>query len=206
MGRNQAVRTSAASPRLVVDSPRERPTHAPDEGELIARAASDPAAFAELYQRHYAAVAAHIWRRTGDHHATEDLVAGVFHTALRRIRRYRSRGVPYRFYLLRIATNDVNKWMRSARRRDAALARLAECERPDDASVSASDASVEHLRQALGALAPRFQSVLALHYVDGLSVAETATVLGCREGTVKSRLSRARAALLRRMPASTKES
>jgi RNA polymerase sigma-70 factor (ECF subfamily) len=44
-------------------------------------------------------------------------------------------------------------------------------------------------------LPPRLQSVLSLHYLEGLNVEEVARVLGVRPGTVKSRLSRARDAL-----------
>ncbi len=51
------------------------------------------------------------------------------------------------------------------------------------------------VQRCLRAIAPRFQSVLALHYVEGLSVDEVARTLRCRPGTVKSRLARGRAAL-----------
>jgi RNA polymerase sigma-70 factor (ECF subfamily) len=42
--------------------------------------------------------------------------------------------------------------------------------------------------------------VIALHYLEDLSVVEVARVLGCAEGTVKAHLHNGRAALARRLP------
>jgi RNA polymerase sigma-70 factor, ECF subfamily len=53
----------------------------------------------------------------------------------------------------------------------------------------------EFARRALLTLPPKFQTVLSLHYLEGLDLKAVATVLGCRVGTVKSRLARAREAL-----------
>lgn len=51
------------------------------------------------------------------------------------------------------------------------------------------------VRRALRALPGKQRVVLTLRYLDGLSETETAAVLGCSVGTVKSRCSRALAAL-----------
>ena len=53
------------------------------------------------------------------------------------------------------------------------------------------------LRAALRRLPARQQEAVALHYLLDLPVAETATVMGCDEGTVKTHLSRARLTLER---------
>lgn len=167
-----------------------------DEPGLVERAKRDRAAFATIYRLHHQRVAAHIYRRTGDLHATEDLTSDVFLTALRTLPRYRYRGVPLRFWLLRIATNAVNRWAK--RRRRGAIARL-EADRLEDAASAprTSDGGIdlEQAQAALLTIPPKFQAVLSLHYLEGLAVSETAVVLGCREGTVKSRLARARDAL-----------
>ena len=59
-------------------------------------------------------------------------------------------------------------------------------------------ASALDVRSVLAALAPEHRAVLVLRDVDGLSEREVAGVLGVPEGTVKSRLHRARAAFARR--------
>jgi RNA polymerase sigma factor (sigma-70 family) len=171
-----------------------------DERELVERAQRNREAFAVLYRRNYAALARHLYRRTGDVHATEDLVSDVFLTALRSLPRYRYRGVPLRFWLLRIATNVANRWARRQRR--GAIASL-EAGRRDAAcprSVSREEgADVERAQCALLTLPPRYQAVLSLHYLEGLAVRDVAAILGCRAGTVKSRLARARDALRQRL-------
>jgi RNA polymerase sigma-70 factor (ECF subfamily) len=51
------------------------------------------------------------------------------------------------------------------------------------------------LRRAIGGLPRRQQQAVVLHYLLGLPLEEAAHAMGCREGTVKVHLSRARAAL-----------
>ena len=82
------------------------------ERELVERAKRDSQAFALLYRRYYPAIAGYIYRRVGDRHTAEDLVAEVFLAALRHLPRYRYRGVPVRAWFYRIATNEVNRWAR----------------------------------------------------------------------------------------------
>jgi len=168
---------------------------ADDERELVERAKSDRAAFAALYRRHYRALSSHVLRRTGDVHTTEDLVSDVFLTVLRTLPRYRYRGVPFRFWLLRIATNAVNRWARRQRRRVLATVPIVGLE--VTAAPASTDGGVdkERAHRALLSLPPKYQAVLSLHYLEGLALSEVATVIGCRVGTVKSRLARAREAL-----------
>lgn len=171
-----------------------------DESGLVERAKRDRQAFATLYRLHHRGVATHIYRRVGDLHVAEDLVSEVFLIALRTLPRYRCRGVPLRFWLLRIATNAVNRWAR--RRRRGAIAALKADRREGAGTASASDTGgvdVERAQVALLALPPKLQAALSLHYIEGLAIREVAAVLGCREGTVKSRLSRAREALRERL-------
>ena len=170
-----------------------------DKG-LIERAKRDPKAFAVLYRQHYDAIAGHVFRRTGDTHATEDIVAEVFLAAMHAIGRFRYRGVPFRAWLFRIATNKVNQWARRERRRAVVAIdteSVAETVPATPKTNRVSDG--EQARRALLTLSPKYQSVLALHYLEEMSVAEIATVIGCRVGTIKSRLSRGRDALRERL-------
>ena len=163
-----------------------------DEGALIARARTEKEAFAELYRRHYEAIGSYLFRRTGDRHATEDLLSEVFLGALRGLPRYRYKGIAFRHWLYRIATHAANRWAKKNRRKFAPL------EVSSVAPESNGD-DLEELHAHLLRLPPHQQAVVALHYLEGLSVDEIATTLGTRPGTVKSRLARARQTLRARL-------
>jgi RNA polymerase sigma factor (sigma-70 family) len=157
------------------------------EAALVSRAKRDPQAFAALYRQHYVAIAGYVLRRVGDQHLAEDLTADVFLAAVRSLSGYRHRGVPFRAWLYRIATHTVNRWARRNRFYQTLPQSLTYEESNADDSKAA--------RLAMLSLSPKHQAILALHYLEGLSVEEVASVIGCRIGTVKSRLSRARVAL-----------
>ncbi len=172
------------------------------ERDLVERAKHDSGAFALLYRQHYRAIAGYVFRRVGNEHAADDLVAEVFLTALRSLHRFRHRGVPIRAWLFRIATNTVNRWAKKQRRRWGTVSLDDEIEAPvtkrscAEAKISSKAKSAQH---AMLSLSPKHQAVLSLHYLEEMSLEDVATVLGCRLGTVKSRLSRAREALRERL-------
>jgi RNA polymerase sigma factor (sigma-70 family) len=69
----------------------------------------------------------------------------------------------------------------------------------DDLPTELPDlATATDVQATLAALRPEHRAVLVLRHIDGLSEQETAEVLGVPEGTVKSRLHRARADFARR--------
>lgn len=171
------------------------------ERNLIEEALKDPEAFVALYRAHYDYVASYLFRRTGHCHVTEDLLSDVFFAALKNLGRFRHRGIPFRFWLLGIATNLANQWARRNRRRPEpmeAAEGIVDPLQEHTAAVEDRDEQEAALRQLL-ALKPKHQAVLALHYLEGLSVEKVAEVLNCRPGTVKSRLSRARRELRRKL-------
>lgn len=164
-----------------------------EEAALIDRAQHrDHAAFGRLYRVHYEAIAGCLYRRTGDRHAAEDLAADTFLAAFGAMPRYRVTQVPLRTWLLRIATNAANKWARG--RQKLKLTRIATVPL---ATVSGAErqAAMEEAQAALLALSPGHQAVISLHYLESMNLEDVAAVLGCRPGTVKSRLARARAAM-----------
>lgn len=113
--------------------------------------------------------------------------------------RFRS-GAPFRPWLLTIVSNEARNRRRSGRRQDDLALRVAEVRPSGDAAPSPEAAALAHeRRQALltvvGRLPERDRQAIAARFFLELSEAEMATVLGCRRGTVKSRLSRALARL-----------
>jgi RNA polymerase sigma-70 factor (ECF subfamily) len=146
-----------------------------------------------LYREHSQALASYLLRRTACRHATEDLLAEVFLAALRGLPKYQDRGLPLRAWLYGIATRQVRRW----RRRKRHVLPLEDAREVVDPQLSGAEAAAaqDEARRAftlLQRLPTRFQEVLVLHHLEGLSMDEIALALSIRPGTAKSRLSRAR--------------
>lgn len=141
------------------------------------------------------------FRRTGDAALAEDLTSVVFLEAWRRRRDV----TPSAAWLYGIATNVLRNQQRSRRRYEAALARLPRPQpEPDFAETLAERVSAEQeMRLILGrleALHPLERDALALCVWEGLSTREAAEALDVPEGTVRTRLHRARVHLARLLP------
>lgn len=157
------------------------------EQALIDRARTDPEAFGELYRLHYHAIASYLLRRTGDHALAEDLAADTFVAAMRGLPRYRDTGAGLRPWLYRIAANKAN---RASRKPAHPLATRPAAHDPDHERHAV-------LRAAIDTLPARWRTVITLAYWSPLTTHQIAITLGIAEGTVKSRLARAREALRR---------
>ena len=123
--------------------------------------------------------------------------------AWRALPRFRA-GAPFRPWLLAIVANEARNRRRAARRRAGLAARAATERASGDAAPSPEVALLaggdrDELLAALAALGERDRTVIACRYLLDLSERETAGVLGCRRGTVKSRLSRALARMRARL-------
>ena len=91
-----------------------------------------------------------------------------------------------RAWLLKVTVNGFKSRLRSPwRRRTAPLLDTYPAAEPEEREVL----------EAVQALPPRDRAVVHLYYCEGYQTAEIAAMTGQREGTVRSRLSRARARL-----------
>jgi RNA polymerase sigma factor (sigma-70 family) len=175
--------------RGVVGRPRS-------EHDLVARAMrGDVAAYAELVRMHeqIAYRTAHLI--THDSADAQDAAQEGFVRAYRALWRFRP-GAPFRPWLLRIVGNEALNRRRSAGRRAGLAQRVADDRTSGGAAPSPEAAVLASERRAtllaaLDALSEPHRLVIACRYLLELSEEETAAALGCRRGTVKSRLSRA---------------
>ena len=144
-------------------------------------------------RRHQGVAQRAAWLVTGSPEEAADAVQEAFTKAWQALPRFRA-NAPFRPWLLRIVVNTARNRRRSGWRFDALRARAGAA--PAAAAPSAEAAalaSAEHvsLIAALRRLSHQDREVIACRYLLELSEAETAEVLGCAAGTVKSRLSRA---------------
>ena len=126
---------------------------------------------------------------TGDRHLAEDLVQDVLIRAQGRWRRIVAGGPPDR-YVQRMITNAYLSWRRRPHTRRVLLV-----EPPERPAPAPDPDERDALWQRLAELPRQQRAVLVLRYYEGLSVAETADVLGCSAGTVRGYASRALATL-----------
>ncbi|MFB9628392.1 RNA polymerase sigma factor [Nonomuraea helvata] len=173
----------------------------PMDAELWTRAANgDTEAFGVLFDRHARAVYNHCFRRTADWSEAEDITSVVFLEAWRRhgeLSPERDSVLPW---LLGVANNVLRNRYRAKRSYRDALDRMpAMSAEPDPADDIAGRIDDEHqMRRVLTAvnrLPLADQEVLSLCVWAGLSYDDAAIALGLPVGTVRSRLSRARARL-----------
>ncbi|MER8047788.1 RNA polymerase sigma factor [Streptomyces sp. NPDC094032] len=159
--------------------------------------AGDTAALGEAYDEHAQVLFRYAMRVCGDRAAAEDVVSATFLEAWRCRERLRPDGEGLRPWLLGIATNILRGTAREARRRDRALARLADRgvlpDFADDVVTRLYDTEqLAAARAALKRLRRRDREVFALVVWAGLDYAAAGEALGIPVGTVRSRLSRAR--------------
>jgi len=172
---------------------------AASDQELWSQAANELAgeAFGELFERHADRVYAHCFSRTGSWSMAEDLVSAVFLQAWRRRGDVRFSGDSALPWLLGVANNATRNAQRTLRRYRLLLAKLPPAGEEADIAPDAADrVDQERLAQrvlrAMGGLRQSEQEVIALCDWAGLSYAEAAVAMGVPEGTIRSRLSRAR--------------
>jgi RNA polymerase sigma-70 factor (ECF subfamily) len=181
----------------VVPLDRDRP--------LVEAARRDPAQFDALYRKYLAQVYAYALYELADHHAAEDATERAFLRALAALPRFHELARPedgpeastFRVWLFRIARNVVANERRARRRRPAASleqalgAGLAVADPADlEGRAVIRDEAAEALR-AVRSLPDDRRRALLLRFVDEMTTAEIAGILGRSEGAVRVLIHRA---------------
>ena len=191
--------TTGASSSRLAHLDRDRP--------LVEAAQRDPHAFDALYRRYLAQVYSFAFHELGNHHDAEDATERVFLQALAALGRFQERARPadgegastFRVWLFQIARNVISNRRRAMRRHpvstlDAADA-LAVAANPAAASdpegVAIHREAVSAALVAVARLPNLRRRAIVLRFVDEMSTAEIAGVLGRSEGAVRVLIHRA---------------
>ena len=167
--------------------------------ELIALAQrGNEEAIGALYDAHSQAVFRYFKARLGDQQTAEDLTGEVFRRMLTGLPQYHAIDLPFRAWLFRIAHNLlIDHYRRESGHTMVPLKEVenASADEIDPASAVEQKLTMEHTYRALSGLEPSQRDVLALRFLSGLSLKETAFAMGRTEDAIKALQRRGLAAL-----------
>ncbi len=172
---------------------------------LVLRAKTgDTEAFGALYDRYLELVYRYVYFRVGSHALAEDLTSETFLRALRSVADFTWQGRDFGAWLVTIARNLVTDHFKSGRNRlEVSTAEVLDT--PLDGAHIPENAVVanmvnEHVMQAVKQLGPEQQECVILRFLHGMSLAETAMIMGKKSGAIKALQFRAIKALARALP------
>lgn len=183
-----------------------------DEKALVQRAAEgDSAAFETLVERYQQQVFNLALRMVNSRADAEDLAQEAFIRAWRALPSFHQ-SAQFSTWLYRLTSNICIDFLRAQKRRKVVSLTMLQDDEDKQWDLPDGDPLPEQRmidreeREALGrafrALDPDYRQVLTLRIVNGCSYQEIGEILNLPEGTVKSRLSRAREQLRKKMNAS----
>jgi RNA polymerase sigma-70 factor (TIGR02952 family) len=161
-----------------------------DVWALVARAQEgDAEAFGELYDHYVTMVHRYVYHRVGDRATAEDVTSETFVRALRRIDSLSFQGRDVGAWLVTIARNIIRDHVKSSRYRLEVV--TADMRDADQATDGPEDSVVQHLtnQQLLACvqqLGSEQQECIVLRFLHGLSVSETAEIMGKKDGAIKA--------------------
>ena len=158
--------------------------------ELVRRAQDgDAEAFGELYDHYVTIVHRYVYHRVGDRTFAEDVTSETFVRALRRIDSLTFQGRDVGAWLVTIARNIIRDHVKSSRYRlEVTTADMRDADRatdgPEDTVVQ--QLTNEQLLACVKQLGSEQQECISLRFLQGLSVSETAAVMGKKDGAIKA--------------------
>ncbi len=159
-----------------------------EEKGFIERAQkNDTEAFAQIYDEHFDKIYRYVFLRVRTREEAEDLTQQVFLNALQSISSYKWKGVPFSSWLFRIAHNQVIDHSRKVSKLQVTTMEIPlAATGPDPVDIVGQEFEVERVREAMVGLTDLQREVISLRFAGELSTAETAKVMGKKEGAVKA--------------------
>ena len=163
-----------------------------DRADVLKVLAGDIAAFEGIVGRWQKPLVNMAYRFCRDRSRAEDMAQEAFLRCYRKLASWRS-DAPFSAWLFALAANLYRSELRRVPMRGASLEEIAE---PADSHNRASEIEIEQrneaVRHAVSLLPPKYRDVVLLYYFQERDLTAAARTLGMTEGTLKSRLFRAR--------------
>ena len=157
-------------------------------------------AFEELFSSNYTRIYNLCYRMMRNQQDAEDMLQESMLKAWRKLKSFRQSS-SFSTWLHRIAVNTCLDAIRKRKEKKASIEEMAEygrqIEDTDSGSFDERAAERQAIEDALSRLKERDRVIIVLRDVQGYSYEEMAQILECPMGTVRSRLSRARSAMVR---------
>ncbi|HVQ92008.1 MAG TPA: sigma-70 family RNA polymerase sigma factor [Mycobacteriales bacterium] len=170
------------------------PAGEPDPGGevwALVRAAQggDAEAFGQVYDRYVDLVFRYAYHRLGDRALAEDITSETFVRALRRLDSLQYQGRDMGAWLVTITRNLILDHLKSSRHRMEVV--TDDLRQADQATDGPEDTVLDRLTNAtllrcVRQLGAEQQECVVLRFLQGLSVAETAAIMGKNEGAIKA--------------------
>ncbi len=159
------------------------------ENAIMLARNGDSEAFSFLYNQNVTRIYNYIFYRIGSEDDAEDITSRVFYRAFGHIKTYEDKGIPFSAWLYRIAHNLIANWHRDRqRRKEVSLEDQPEIPHRVDLPETwvEKKQETELLLKGIRRLAPDRQQLILLKYLEDLSNAEIALIMGRTEGAIKS--------------------
>lgn len=164
-----------------------------DEAALVRRCqAGDKEAFRTLVEQYRSILFGTAYLMIRDRGLAEDAVQEALIQMWRHLPSLRLHD-SFKAWLVRIVVNEIKQRFRKKQVSTVPLDQAPEVlDKLDEAETAmVRDEEHQHLKRAMEMLPPEHREAIVLHYFSDLTVPEIAAITGQREGTIKSRLSRA---------------
>ncbi len=139
------------------------------------------------------------YRYTGRSEEAEDLTQEIFIKVYQNLKSYRSEAGSFQNWILKVGRNliidryrQTRRFQQSAGSEEMETMNLSDEKTPSPHQVVEQTESARYLREALQKLSPELKEAIILRDLEGMAYQDIAALLAIPEGTVKSRINRAR--------------
>ncbi len=162
------------------------------EFEIVKGAVKNPAQFQILYDRYFTVIFNYIFRKIDNEDITADLTSQTFLKAMRSLKKYKFKGVPFSAWLYRIASNEVNRHYQQTNNKLVFSFDEHEFEILIEQNVEEEkELDIEYIIRQMQTMRESDIELIELRFFESKSFAEISFILEITEANAKMRTYRA---------------